>query len=145
MRYVISIAAGVLLVIGVVLVIRAVSDDNSGSSDAAGAEAQRQTAGAYECMPRAEQRRFDRAVKRYDARFGYVLDHAPAGDTDKPVDEVLEADARYVALRNRARAILVDYLPGGSEFDVRLLPPRRRALRPPRRSRNSVALSRGRA
>jgi hypothetical protein len=105
-------------VLGVVLVIRAVSDDGSGnSSDAAGTEAQRRTAGAYDCMPRAQQRRFDRAVKRYDARFGYVLDHVPAGDTDKPVDEVLEADARYVALRNRARAILVDYLPGGSEFE----------------------------
>jgi hypothetical protein len=117
MRYVISIAAGVLLALGVVLVIRAVSDDNSGPTNAARTEAQRRTAGAYECMPRDTRRRFDRAVKRYDARFGYVLDHAPAGDTDKPVDEVLEADARYVALRNRARAILVDYLPGGSEFD----------------------------
>ena len=118
MRYVISIAVGVLLVVGVVLVIRAVSDDSGNSSDTADSQAQRRTAGAYECMPQAQQRRFDRAVKRYDARFGYVLDHAPAGDTDKPVDEVLEADARYVALRNRARAILVDYLPGGSQFDA---------------------------
>ena len=104
--------------LGVALVIRAVSDDNGGSSQAQRTEAQRRTAGAYECMPQETQRRFDRAVKRYDARFGYVLDHAPADDTDKPVDEVLEADARYVALRTQARAILVDYLPGGSEFDA---------------------------
>ncbi len=117
MRYVISIVVGVLLVVGVVLVIRAVSDDNSSSSEGAGREAQRRTAGAYGCMPRDTRRRFDRAIKRYDARFEYVLDHVPSDATDKPVDEVLDADALYVQLRNRARAILVDYLPGGSEFD----------------------------
>jgi len=115
MRAIFSIIGGVLLVIGVVLVIRAVSDD--GPPADSGNDAQRQTAGAYECMPGDARRRFDRAVKLYDARFEYVLQHAPPEATDKPVDEVLEADPRYVQLRNRARAVLVDYLPGGSEFD----------------------------
>jgi hypothetical protein len=116
MRSIFYIIGGVLLVIGVVLVVRAASDDKS-PSQAADSDAQRRTAGAYECMPRDAQRRFDRAVKLYDARFEYVLDHVPPDATDKPVDEVLEADARYVQLGDRARAVLVDYLPGGSEFD----------------------------
>ena len=79
--------------VGVVLVIRAVSDDSSNTSDAADSEAQRRTAGA-----------------RTAGRIG--------GRGRSRADEVLEADARYVALRNRARAILVDYLPGGNQFDA---------------------------
>ena len=116
MRSILSIIGGVLLVIGVVLVIRAASDDKSPSAES-GSDAQRGIAGAYECMPRDARRRFDRAVKLYDARFEYVLDHAPPDARDKPVDEVVEEDARYIQLRNRARTVLVDYLPGGDEFD----------------------------
>ena len=116
MRNVIAFAFGVLLLLGVVLVIRAVSDDNS-SSDGTATKLQRQTTGAYDCMPPQTQSRFDRAVKQYEMRFEYVLEHAPRDAADRPVDEVLEADKQFVALRNRARSILVAYLPGGGEFD----------------------------
>jgi len=116
MRNVIAFAFGVLLLVGIVLVIRAVSEDNS-SSDGTATKLQRQTSGAYDCMPPQTRRRFDRAVKQYEVRFENVLEHAPRDAADQPVDDVLQADKQFVALRNRARSILVAYLPGGSEFD----------------------------
>ena len=78
---------------------------------------ERQTTGAYDCMPRDVRRRFDIALRRYDARFGEVIDRLP-DDTDPEVaNRALRADPEVSRLRTKARNILVDYVPGGAEFD----------------------------
>ena len=117
MRFVISIAAGVLVAVAAVLVIRGTANDDNASREKEITQLERQTAGAYDCMPRDVRRRFDSALRRYDARFGEVIDRLP-DDTDPEVaNRTLRADPEVSRLRTKARSILIDYVPGGAEFD----------------------------
>jgi hypothetical protein len=118
MRSVLSIVAGVALLVGAVLVIREIAaDDKPSTREQAIRKAERQTTGAYDCMPRPVRRRFDVALRRYDTRFGQVLDGLPDDTTPEEANRKLRADREIRRLRTRARAILLRYLPGGEEFD----------------------------
>ena len=118
MRTVLTIVAGVAVLAGAVLVIRAISDDDGGqSNEEAIQQIQRQTSAAYDCMPKNVQRRFDATLKRYERRFGQVIDRLPDDASPEDADRALRADPQVERLRTRARAILTDYLPGGDEFD----------------------------
>jgi hypothetical protein len=117
MRTGLLIIAGLVAGVAAVLVIRGTSDDDSGSPDRAITQAERQTTGAYDCMPRDVRRRFDVALKRFDARFGAVIDRLPDDAEPKDADKALRADPEVARLRTKARSILVDYVPGGDEFD----------------------------
>ena len=116
MRSVLAVLAAVVLVGGAVFVIRE-SRDEPKSTQQTLDDAQRQTTGAYGCMSREVRRRFDRAVKRYDTRFGEVLETVPDDAEPEVADRALRSDREFNELRTRARAILIPYLPGGSEFD----------------------------
>jgi hypothetical protein len=117
MRTVLLIIAGLAAAVAAVLVIRGTAEDDSGSRERAIRQAERQTTGAYECMPRDVRRRFDIAVKRFDARFGAVINRLPDDADPKDADKALRADPEVARLRARARTILADYVPGGDEFD----------------------------
>jgi hypothetical protein len=116
MRTVLMVLAGVGVVVAVALVIRGSADEPKSSKQAL-QNAERLTTGAYGCMPRAARRQFDRAVKRYDARFGEVIDEVPDDAEPAAADRALRADPEFNRLRKRARSLLVPYLPRGSEFD----------------------------
>ena len=118
-RTILMIAAAVVLALGAALVIRALADEDSPSRgpEEAFREAERTTAAAYDCMPRDMRRHFDAAVRRYDARFGEVLDTLPDDADPREADQALRADPEASRLRTRARTILLDYVPGGDEFD----------------------------
>jgi hypothetical protein len=117
MRFVLSIAAGVLVAIGAVLLIRGTADEDNGSREKAIRQLERQTTGAYDCMPRDVRRRFDVALRRYDARFGEVIDRLPDDTDPEEANRALRADPEVSRLRIKARSILIDYVPGGKEFD----------------------------
>jgi hypothetical protein len=117
MRTVLLIVAGLVVGVAAVLVIRATADDGNGSREKAIRDVERQTSGAYDCMPRDVRRRFDVALKRFDARFGAVIDRLPDDTDPKEADRALRADPQVRRLRARARSILVDYVPGGDRFD----------------------------
>ena len=112
MRFVLSIAAGVLVAVVGVLVIRGTADDDSGSREKEIRQVERQTTGAYDCMPRDVRRRFDIALRRYDARFGEVIDRLPDDTDPEEANRALRADPDVTRLRAQARSILVDYVPG---------------------------------
>jgi hypothetical protein len=119
MRTVLLIIAGLVAGVAAVLVIRGTADDGNGSSrERAIRQAERQTTGAYDCMPRDVRRRFDIALKRFDARFGAVIDRLPDDADPKDADKALRADPQVARLRAEARTILADYVPGGDEFDA---------------------------
>ena len=113
------VAAAVAVAVAGALVIRAAADGDNGSQDREQAfrEAERKTSAAYDCMPRDVRRRFDAAVKRYDARFGRVIDGLPDNTDPQDAERALRADARVTRLRAQARGILLDYVPGGEKFD----------------------------
>ena len=116
-RTVISILAGVVLAVAAALIIRGSTDDDPASSKQDLVDAQRLTIGAYSCMPPDVQRRFDRAVKRYDVRFGEVLDQVPDDAEPAARNRALGADREFTELRNKARGLLLPYLPRGSKYD----------------------------
>ena len=116
-RTVVSILAGVALAVGAVLIIRGSADDEPASSKQVLADAERQTTGAYGCMPPGVRRKFDRAVKQYDVRFGEVLDQVPDDAEPAAADSALRSDREFNELRNKARGILLSFLPRGSEYD----------------------------
>ena len=113
------VAAAAAVVVGAALVIRATGNDDNASQgrEQAFREAERQTSGAYDCMPPGVQRRFDVVVKRYDARFGRVIDDLPDNTDPADAERALRADPQVARLRARARGILLDYVPGGEKFD----------------------------
>jgi hypothetical protein len=113
------IIAGVAVLAGAVLVIRAIAGDENGRSDREQAirEVERKTSGAYDCMPPGVQRRFDAALRRYDARFGEVIDSLPDDTSPEEANRRLLADPQVTRLRARARRLLVGYAPGGDKFD----------------------------
>lgn len=117
MRTVLLIIAGLVAGFAAVLVIRGSADDDSGSRERAIRQVERQTTGAYDCMPRDVRRRFDIALKRFDARFGAVIDRLPDDTDPKDADRALRADPQVKRLRAKARSILIDYVPGGDRFD----------------------------
>ena len=114
---VLSIAAGVLVAVAAVLVIRGIANDDKASPEQEIRQLERRTAGAYDCMPRDVRRRFDTALRRYDARFGEVLDRLPDDADPEEANRALRADPEVSRLRTQARGILIDYVPGGAEFD----------------------------
>ena len=117
-RTVISILAGVVLAVAAVLIIRGSADDEQpASSKQVLAAAERKTTGAYGCMPPNVRRKFDRAVKQYDVRFGEVLDQLPDDAEPAAADDALRSDREFNELRKKARGILLPYLPRGSEYD----------------------------
>jgi hypothetical protein len=117
MRTVLLIVAGLVVGAAAVLVIRGSADDDSGSPEKAIRDVERQTTGAYDCMPRDVRRQFDVALKRFDARFGAVIDRLPDDTDPQEADRALRADPQVARLRAKARSILVDYVPGGDRFD----------------------------
>jgi hypothetical protein len=116
MRTVLSILAGVALAVAAVLIIRGSADEPASTKQVL-ANAERQTAGAYSCMPPDVRRRFDRAVKQYDTRFGEVIDQVPDDAEPAVADRALRSDREFSELRRKARDILLPYLPRGSEYD----------------------------
>ena len=118
MRTALTIAAGVAVLAGAVLVIRTIAGDDSGSSrEQAIRQIERQTSAAYDCMPKEVQRRFDATLKRYQRRFGEVIERLPDDASPAEANRALGADPQVARLRTRARGILIDYAPGGDEFD----------------------------
>ena len=118
MRTALTIAAAIAVLAGAVLVIRTIADDDSGSSqEAAIRRIERQTSAAYDCMPKNVQRRFDATLKRYERRFGEVIERLPDDASPAEANRALQADPQVERLRTRARGILIDYAPGGDKFD----------------------------
>ncbi len=118
-RSALMILAAVAVGATAVVVIRATADDGGppGNTERTLRAAERRTSGAYDCMPPDVQRRFDSAVRRYDARFGEVLDRLPDDTTPSDAERTLGTDRQITRLRARARRILLDYVPGGKRFD----------------------------
>ena len=115
-RSTLVILAAVAVAVAAVLVIRGSADEPKSQQQAL-EDAQRQTMGAYGCMPREVRRRFDRTVKQYDTRFGEVLDTVPDDAEPAVADKALRSDREFNQLRTKARSILTPYLPRGREFD----------------------------
>jgi hypothetical protein len=116
MRIVLAVLAAAVLATAIVLATREGSSD-SGSADRAVEEVQLQTAGAYGCMPPGVRRQFDRASKRYNARFEQIVDRLPDDASGAAADRALRSDREFVLLANRTKRILVRYLPGGDRHD----------------------------
>jgi hypothetical protein len=116
---VLAIILGVAVLGVVVLVIRAGGgDDGLSEQERALRQIQRQTSAAYDCMPRDVRRRFDVTIRRYETSFGQTIDRLPDDAEPAEVDRALRTDPDVRRRRAQARRILVDYLPGGDEFDA---------------------------
>jgi hypothetical protein len=116
MRIVLAVLAAAVLATAIVLATR--ENSNGGdSADRALEEVQLQTAGAYGCMSPGVRRQFDRASKRYNARFEQIVGRLPADADGAAADRALRSDRQFVLLANRTKRILVRYLPGGAKHD----------------------------
>jgi hypothetical protein len=119
-RSYLTVAAAVAVAVAGSLVIRAAADDDNrapAGREQAFREAERQTSAAYDCMPRDVRRRFDGVVKRYDTRFGRVIDGLPDDTDPADAERALRADPQVARLRTAARGILLGYVPGGDKFE----------------------------
>ena len=116
--FLIVAAAAAVAVAGALVIRTAADDDNAPQGrEQAFREAERQTSGAYDCMPRDVRRRFDVTVKRYDTRFRRLIDGLPDNTDPADAERALRADPQVARLRAQAREILLDYVPGGEKFD----------------------------
>jgi hypothetical protein len=117
-RIVLTVLVSALLAAAIVVVTRDDSGSDADRTEQVLRDVQRQTAGAYGCMPPAVRNRFDRLSERYNARFERIVDRAPEGADSAAIDRALRADAGFVRLANRTKGLLVRYLPGGSDYDA---------------------------
>src|SRR5215207_2625476 len=100
MRILLAVLAAAVLATAIILVTREDSSD-SGSADRALEEVQLQTAGAYGCMSPGVRRQFDRASKRYNARFEQIVEGLPDDADGAAADRALRSDREFVMLANR--------------------------------------------